>query len=78
MSYYAFRILFNYPMSCSAKSMFVTNNVKSVVEIIRSNMLSLKNRIWTSNNKLLIAYRNSEIVNKSKLINNIDSEIYFT
>ena len=58
--------------------MFVTNNVKSVVEIIRSNMLSLKNRIWTSNNKLLIAYRNSEIVNKSKLINKIDSEIYVT
>ena len=59
-----FRFLFQYPSYCSASEMFVSNNVKSFVEIRRNICYGLLNRINRSNNKYMVAYLNSECVKK--------------
>ena len=74
----AFRFLLGYPMYCSASQLFVENNVKSFKEINRPVLiLGIRNRIYTSENKLLNAHISCTVSKRSKLLKLWNKSIYF-
>ena len=64
----SFRFLFNYPKFYSASTMFVSHNVKSFIECLRTSYYSLFSRMPEVENNLLQSFLKSIHSKKSKLI----------
>ena len=64
----AFRFLHNLPLHCSARGMFVSNNILTFDELLRKNQYRVMNTIENSGNLLVknvstIRHRNSKLWN---------------
>ena len=64
------------PKHCSASNMFVSRNINTFEGLVRNQQLSLKNRVYESNNKYLQATVQSDIVYKSDLFRQIEQSLY--
>ena len=72
----ACRIIMSLPKHCSASNMFVSRTINTFEGLVRNQQLSLKNRVYESNNKYLQAIVQSDIVYKSDLFRQIEQSLY--